>query len=321
MSEIKFSIIVPVYNVQEYLPRCLKSISEQTYDNFEVILIDDGSTDESGHICDEFVKNDTRQSVIHTVNHGQSAARNCGLSNATGDYVLYVDSDDYIELNTLEEFSKVIKANNCRIDIVVGVARQISEKNISFQKHSNLISGQVYDSKDFVNASISANEWWSPAWLNVYRLDFLKENNLFFREGIIYEDIDLQPRLFFLAKKICYLDFCFYNYVLRSNSTMTTKNLWRSQRCSRIVLQDWFDEIEKNKEKSYKKKLFRWYTKIALAMIGAYKINKNALPIGFKKRYLITYAYSPAYKLKAILFLISPRLYYAFYFRKQEFFK
>ena len=102
MNSPLVSVIVPVYNVAPYLEQCLDSIVNQTYRNLEIILVDDGSTDESGAICDRYAEQDSRIQVVHKENGGQSSARNVALDMMTGEWVLFVDSDDWIELNTLE---------------------------------------------------------------------------------------------------------------------------------------------------------------------------------------------------------------------------
>ena len=104
----QFSIIVPVYNTEKYLDRCVKSLLSQTLSNIEVILVDDGSSDGSGRICDDFAAGDTRVRVIHKKNEGQGIARNAGLDLAFGEYVLFIDSDDYIEKEMIEKLYKAI---------------------------------------------------------------------------------------------------------------------------------------------------------------------------------------------------------------------
>ena len=116
----KISIIVPVYKVEKELDRCVQSLLKQTYKNLEIILVDDGSPDHCPILCDQYALEDERIRVIHKKNGGLSDARNAGLNLATGEYVLYVDSDDYIELDTCERFIKA--AGNQKIDIVVGNA-------------------------------------------------------------------------------------------------------------------------------------------------------------------------------------------------------
>ena len=111
------SVIVPVYNVEKYLKKCVNSITSQTYENLEILLVDDGSTDSSGQICNEFEKNDARIKVIHKKNGGLSDARNAGLDRAKGQYYAFIDSDDYIQDNTIEIMLNAVKKNKSEIAI------------------------------------------------------------------------------------------------------------------------------------------------------------------------------------------------------------
>lgn len=136
------SIIIPVYNVEKYLKECLESVINQTYTNLEIILVDDGSTDSSGNICDEYKKRDTRIKVIHKENGGVSIARNLGLNNANGQYIGFIDSDDYVEPKYCEKLLKSIKENNvqcalCKFDKVYEKKNQntIFESNYIMDKN------------------------------------------------------------------------------------------------------------------------------------------------------------------------------------------
>ena len=113
----KISIVVPVYNVENYIEECINSIINQTYKNLEIILVDDGSTDSSGKICDKFAKNDDRIKVIHKKNEGLGKTRNVRILESTGDYLFFVDSDDFIDLNTIEKLYN--RSNNGTMDLVI----------------------------------------------------------------------------------------------------------------------------------------------------------------------------------------------------------
>ena len=129
--EKRFSIIVPVYNVEKYLSTCVESILSQTFNNWELILINDGSTDYSGIICDEYKKKDTRIKVFHTENKGVSAARNIGLKNAIGEWIAFIDSDDYMEKNWLEVVSMTIKKYKWLLKILDNTNRELQEVIVS----------------------------------------------------------------------------------------------------------------------------------------------------------------------------------------------
>lgn len=118
MSTVKISAVVPVYNVEQYLDRCIKSLQNQTFDSFEIILVDDGSTDKSGQMCDAYAKEDPRIQVLHKENGGQSSARNAGQERATGEYVLFVDSDDFVSTQIMEKLYAL--ARKYQADVVCG---------------------------------------------------------------------------------------------------------------------------------------------------------------------------------------------------------
>ena len=122
MNNVKFSVICPVFNAEKYLERAVNSLVIQSYSNWELILVDDGSTDGSGYLCDLYSKNDKRIKVIHQVNHGQSKARLVGIENSGGDYVLFLDSDDYFDLTALETLANELEGNAC--DLVLFDAKK-----------------------------------------------------------------------------------------------------------------------------------------------------------------------------------------------------
>ncbi len=200
LSNIKFSVIVPVYNVEKYLDECIDSVLNQDYCNLELMLCDDGSTDKSGEICDSFAKKDQRVKVFHLENKGASAARNVGIKEATGDYIIFLDSDDYWEINCLGEIAKTLSDSN--VDVLAFRVKQITEskEEIAIYPSVAIYGGCKNDTKkwyDYFNRNIKC---WGIPWNKAIKLDFIKENNLCFKEGITAEDIDWAGRLFAKAK-------------------------------------------------------------------------------------------------------------------------
>ena len=143
----KVSVIIPIYNVQEYLDECINSIVKQTYQNLEIILVDDGSPDSSPMICNEWEKQDDRIVVIHKENGGLSDARNAGLIKASGEYVLYVDSDDYLEIDTIEWMISCAISNNA--EIVACTYKRTNNENITTLLSDNLIMGSGIEMLEF----------------------------------------------------------------------------------------------------------------------------------------------------------------------------
>ena len=221
MGKIIISIIVPVYNVEKELGRCLESIINQTYKNIEVILVDDGSIDRSPEICDKYAVKDKRITVIHKKNEGLSDARNDGIRISHGSYIMFVDSDDYIENDACE---KLLSGITPDIDIVVGACKRINGDKTIILRHSNIEEEKVYTAKEFTILSIKNSEWYAPVCFNMYRRDFLFENDIFFESGICFEDTNIQIKMFGSANKIQYVDYAFYNYIIRPGTLSSLEN-------------------------------------------------------------------------------------------------
>ena len=209
----KISIIVPVYNSEKYLRRCLDSLQNQSFKDIEIIIVNDGSTDNSQQIIDEYC-NDRRIVCYNQKNSGQAAARNFGLHNANGDFILFVDSDDYVELDFCEKmYFTIIKG----YDIVLSDYYIID--NNGLKKYNKILEDN--------EGRLSLNEYLLTTvcpWNKIYRKAFLLENNFSFPEGIIYEDYAVIPTLAIYNPKVYYLPEAFVNYIHTSTSTMRGQN-------------------------------------------------------------------------------------------------
>ncbi|CAM4467537.1 glycosyltransferase [Paenibacillus typhae] len=226
MKYPQISIVVPIYNVEQYLERCMQSLVNQTYRNVEIILVNDGSTDGSSSICDKYENMDQRIQVIHKLNGGLSDARNFGLKVSRGEYVLFVDSDDYIELDACEKLYNVIKQfSSDAPDLIIGNARKIHNDTTTYLMHKGtenyaLLSGPNYMLKELKTESLHM-----AVWLNLYRNEFLKKNNLEFKVGLLHEDEQFTPRVLLKANNVICTDIIFYNYIIRSSSITMSKDL------------------------------------------------------------------------------------------------
>lgn len=218
MKKMKYSIIIPVYNVEEYLDRCLKSILNQTYSNYEVIIVNDGSPDNSDNIIKSYEKEDKRFKGYKKVNGGLSDARNYGLKYATGDYLIFIDADDYIENNYLEKVNDVLEKNK-DIDVLKFKIKLVDEGKNLIRMENGLNKEGVTSFEELVKL-----EFLEPAWSYVYKLSFWKENNFTYLKGMIHEDFGLTPEILMKANKIYYLNSYLYNYVQRNGSIMSSNN-------------------------------------------------------------------------------------------------
>ncbi|MDA3077966.1 glycosyltransferase family 2 protein [Campylobacter sp. JMF_06 NA1] len=183
------SIVIPVYNVEKYLKECLDSVTNQTYKNLEIILIDDGSTDSSGKMCDEFIKKDNRIRVIHKQNGGLSSARNAGLDVMQGEYLAFVDSDDMIDETYIETLYDMIKKYNTKISMV-SFEKFTDTEYIQEIKQQNLNNKtiQAFNIEEFFkNYLISKTNFHNFNWRCLYHKSIFK--NLRFPIGILFEDV------------------------------------------------------------------------------------------------------------------------------------
>lgn len=215
------SIIVPVYNVESYLTQCIESLINQTYKNLEIILIDDGSTDKSGEICDLYKEVDNRIRVIHKKNSGVSSARNIGLDIAKGDYIGFVDSDDFIDLMMYEKLYLQIEVNDA--DMIKCNFIEVKKNKI---QNDIVSTGDVtiYTREEalynFICKEYSHNKpFKTVVWNALYKKELLE--NIRFPEGLLYEDGYISPKLFLKSKKLLYLDECLYYYRINDNGIMS----------------------------------------------------------------------------------------------------
>ena len=300
------SIVVPIYNVEKELPKCIESIIGQTYTYLEIILVNDGSPDNCALICEEYADKDSRIILINKKNGGLSDARNAGLRKATGKYVMYVDSDDYLELTACEQLLYGMKYED--VDFVVGAIKENRNESIVYQKHTCVMPGKKYDAKNFIIASIKANEWYAPVVLNLYRRDFLIANNLYFKVGQYYEDMDMLPRIYLRAKNIVYIDYDFYNYVIRDNSIMKSSISPKKTVDAinnYICWKKYFDQIE---DKELQKHLYGIMIKCYLKSCRNHKVTKWKIP-GCGIEFALKYSLNKKECIKAVFFNTFPKLY------------
>ncbi|MEN3324132.1 glycosyltransferase [Mariniflexile soesokkakense] len=217
------SIIVPVYNVEKYLSRCIKSLVSQNLNtsDYEIILINDGSTDSSLKIAKDYAKEHLQIKVINQENKGQSAARNVGIKNCKGIYILFVDSDDYIEKNVL---GKIIEeANDLKLDVLGFKMTRTSKSDYSVGENnpmSHFKNSKIYNGVSF----ISKHNYNNGPWWYIFRHDLIKKMNLLFEEGRMVEDGIFTTELLLNSKRISFYDIDVYRYFINLNSTTTKRN-------------------------------------------------------------------------------------------------
>lgn len=240
MMKPKISVIVPVYNVEPYLKRCLDSIINQSMNEIEILVIDDGSTDGSGKICDEYAKLDNRIRVIHQVNGGLSHARNVGLDIAQGKYVMFVDSDDYVDKYFCQIPYEIAKHYNC--DIVIFCTRTLY-KGVELEANKTLLmEGEISKQEAFNNLTERVRN-------SVWNKLFVKElfDDIAFPEGRYHEDVFVLYKLLLKANSIYYSHSFLYNYMRRDDGLTSLTCLKKRFDC----LESFYEQMHNIIESGY----------------------------------------------------------------------
>ena len=219
---VKFSIVVPVYNVESYLQECVDSLLKQTYKNYEIILVDDGSKDQSGVLCDEYSKRDDRVITFHKENGGLSDARNYGIKRATGEYLCFVDSDDYVSTHMLEGYSQNISQYGMSDVILEPGQYTISDDKIhEIRKYEGGESFGVKSGKEAFHILLEKTVW--AAFGKCFKREFLEQIHFLFRTGITSEDLDVIYKVIYQAKHVGMTrDYYYYYRFNRQGSIMST---------------------------------------------------------------------------------------------------
>lgn len=216
MENELISVVVPVYNIEKYLDKCIKSILNQTYVNLEIILVNDGSTDNSGRICDKYAESDKRICVLHQKNGGRSAARNVGMDRASGGYLMFVDGDDWIDDNCIEE---AYKAFENETEMVVFRERNVYTDRIDDKGTDEYMKFIGKEPLEFYVKGYKGFQISNSVCGKLYRTDFIK--NIRFEEGRYYEDIMFTTKVYAACRNCIYLDRAYYNYNIATDSSIT----------------------------------------------------------------------------------------------------
>ena len=304
MSSPLFSIVVPVYKAEKYLEGCVDSLVNQTEKNIEIILVDDGSPDSCPAICDRYAEQYKNIFVIHKSNSGPSDARNAALKIAKGDYIMFVDSDDYIDPDACERMLPFTKKG---FDIIATDGIPEGE-NISLV-HRGVENNKVYDGEEFLKKSVMNGNIPMVVWLHLYRREFLVSNNLVFKNGVYHEDEEFIPRTFLSAQSVISTGDKYYHYVIRENSIMTNpdkrknaEDLYNVCKCLSSVYDELTDgELRLFLKDSLVNKYLSLFQDGKLYQYGSQYLHKD---------FVLANAYRRKTKLKARLYNLSPRLYW-----------
>uniref|UniRef100_UPI0040282AFB glycosyltransferase family 2 protein n=1 Tax=Anaerostipes hadrus TaxID=649756 RepID=UPI0040282AFB len=267
----KISVIIPVYNVEKYLDKCIESVVRQTYQNIEIILVNDGSLDNSGQICDKWAKNDKRIRVIHKENGGLSDARNFGIDIAQGKFITFVDSDDYISLEYIEYLHQILIGNCadiacCDTKIFFENNTECNERNI---REDNV---KKFTKQEAFTQMLYEKELTNSAWGKLYKKSLF--NNIRFPKGKIYEDMFTTYKLIFRSRCIVKSERKLYHYLIREDSILGTVNV-KKQLDMVEAAEEMLDFAIKNASSSIKAATYRVSISSIMVIAHCQVINRN----------------------------------------------
>ena len=309
MEKCRFSIIVPVYNVETYLGSCVNSLMNQDYDNYEILLINDGSTDESGRICDYFSSICAKIKVFHCKNKGVSAARNYGVSQAQGEYLIFVDSDDRVESDLCSYIDTALQ----KIGDVDAVAYNGWEEN-QMDKTRKIIKEfdrkelTVQNGHDYLLDCYRKEELEVVVWLYCLRREYVEQQKLQFIEGIYHEDVEFVPRALLAAEKIVETKRCLYHYRVGPGSISTHNNKQKNVKDLFYVL-ELQNALANQQEPELRKWMKNSILNSGLSMVMEAQMYRPEYRKFFHKSFLLGKAATGRNHVRAILCTISVPFY------------
>lgn len=305
---MRFSVIIPIYNVENYLHKCIESVVNQTLKDYELFLIDDCSSDNSLKIAEEYENNEAVTLIRKEKNSGLSDTRNYGLRKANGDYILFLDSDDYIEFDALEKIDRLISSNKYP-DIIYFDYFMHVDTTVS-KKRSNHCAVTMFTGTAFLKEELSKRKYNPAACFGVYRRDLIMRKNLFFKVGILHEDELWAPQIALTAEKVYISDYAYYHYIRHSGSITLKSNQKKNGIDIMKICKD-LDKVSKKVTDNELKNIMDNH--IAMLYMKALTIGKlfetDSSNI-VDRTYPLKRAYFFKDKIKAVIFATNFKLYY-----------
>lgn len=266
---MKYSFVIPVYNVEKYLAICIRSILSQSFSDFELILIDDGSKDKSGKICDQFADNDKRIKVIHKGNSGQADSRNIGTERASGEYIIYIDSDDFIMSDVFLE-----KINAClceKPDVIFFKHKKFFDSDQRYQEcaYSYKSACEKLDYADAIRELVVSDSFFGMPWNKAIKRELIIKSKIHFEKGLVGEDMEWIYHVILNAKTVAFVDEPFIAYRQREGST-TTILKYKNIADFVYILEKWKKEVEKEENLTLKEALLGSLAKYYSNLLVAY---------------------------------------------------
>lgn len=305
---MRFSIIVPIYNTEKYLDKCIQSVLGQTLLDYELLLVDDCSTDSSLKIAYKY-RSDRVMVLENSSNFGLSKTRNKGIEYASGDYIVFLDSDDYIDKNALYALNEIICENDFPDVIYTGFVEERGERKTKKYGYASK-PNKIYTRYDFLKSELEKRTLYAAACFGVYKRKLIVDNKLFFKPGIYHEDELWTPQVVNKAAFIYLSDLSYYHYMRRNNSITKVKDKTKNgidllESCYELI--DIFSEMD---DKRLKKMMNNHIAMLYMKAMCRGRLYRKVYSKLIDRKFPICYAVTLIDKIKAMLFLVSPYLYY-----------
>ena len=304
-KDYQYSIIVPVYGSEPFLDRCIESLAGQQ--NAEIIFVDDGSKDQGGVMCDGYARQYENVRVFHKENGGLSSARNYGMREAQGKYILFVDPDDFVEPDMCCRISQILEQYG-DVDVLVFDAWEEIGNDISRMYEQIHYAMKIESGKAYMLRCCQKNNLGVEVWRRMYRREFMEENYLNFKEGILHEDIEFTPRVLLAAESVLEIPDAFYHYIVRDNSMCTWKNRTNNIRdvFETLRIQS---EIAKEQSSELKKWMLNHVLNTYLSTIYAERMYRKEYRAMVDKKFLLGKAATNYNRVRVALCCTSVWLY------------
>ena len=317
MENKLITVVVSVYNMGHLLPKAITALTNQTYKNFEIIIVDDGSTDDSGVVCDNCAKLDARIRVVHKENGGISSARNCGIKNANGEFIIFPDPDDWVEQNYLETLIKLHSEYNSDLEIS-GYCIDDGNKSIAYKKS---VEKSLLGKDSALVMLMKPSEFCGFAWNKLYHLDIIRKNDLLFDTELgMAQDLHFAFRYLCFCEKIAYDTTPTYHYFQHVGGVTNAKSPLTKRKISGLKTYEKIAELAGDEYPKVRNSAFSTIFNMSMHFLYIYNYSKmkdkallkllKANLRKYKKYFFGDDRYSKTHKLLARIALISPRLYY-----------
>jgi len=255
-----FSIVIPVYNVEDYLACCIDSVLGSSIRECEIILVTGDSSDSSNEICFEYARKYKEIRVVRQNASGLSNARNCGLRTAEGEYVVFLDSDDYVESKNFHRALDNVLSLNGAVDVYVSDYRWINDKGQTVRTTGQIGAGDtLHVGMDYLPSFLSGwRSFWS-VWRYIYRRDFLIENKIYFKEGYLSEDVDFTTKVLLATTRIAFCHLPYYCYRIRRSGSLMSDVSYRRIHDAVVIFQNSIEKIRADADFAYKELVISRY--------------------------------------------------------------